>query len=173
MGRVSKIETGAISLDQNVKTLRILIGPKTELWRRGIDVQTTSQFVLGKDARVLYNEVAPDGALKAILVVQFEPGDIVKMVPHEVIEYRSCSGSLVEVANGAITLRTSDNKTCVTHIDAKTEIWHGRISHDPSVLRVGDDISIQSVVQYPEENLVAEKVWTETEPPARHLVATE
>ena len=174
LGRVSKIEPSAISLDQKAKTLRILIGPKTELWRRGIDVQKTSQFILGQDARVLYSEVASDGSLRAMLVVQFEPGDKVKMVPHQVVEYRFCCGNLVEVANGAITLRTEDSKTCTTHVDAKTDIWHGQISHDPTVLRVGDNISIENIVQYPQGNLVADKVWTETETqPTRHLVATE
>ncbi len=173
LGRLSKIEPNSITLDQEAKSVRVLIGSKTELWRRGVDVQDDSQFVLGRDARVLYSGVAADGSLRAILVVQFQPGDIVKMVPHQVVEYRSCTGSLVSVANGTITLQAGDNKMCVTQVDAKTEIWHGQISHDLSVLRVGDDISTQNAVQYPQENLVAEKVWTETGPPTRHLVASE
>jgi hypothetical protein len=172
MGRLTKIGNGAIYLDQSGESLSLLISPATELWRRGTDVRTTSQFVLGQDIRAAYSEVAADGTLIATLVVQSEAGDTVKMVPHQVVEHRLCSGSLVQRTNDSITLRIGDDKTCITHVDARTEVWHGRISHDPTVLRVGDDISTRNVVQYPQENLVAEKVWTENQP-AAHRVATE
>lgn len=145
----------------------LLIGPRTELWRRGSDLRSTSQFVLGQDIRAVYSEIAADGSPIATLVVQSEAGDTVKMAPHQVVEYRLFSGSLVQVTNDSITLRTGDDKTCVTHVDARTEIWRGQISHDPTVLRVGDDISTRNVVQYPQENLLAEKVWTENQPARR------
>jgi hypothetical protein len=172
MGKLTKIGNGALYLDQSGKSLTLLIGPRTELWRHGNDLRSTSQLVLGQDIRAVYSEIAADGSPIATLVVQSEAGDTVKMVPHQVVEYRLCSGSLIQVTNDSITLRTGDDKTCITHVDARTEIWYGRISHDPTVLRVGDDISTRNVVQYPQENLVAEKVWTGNQP-APHRVAPE
>lgn len=173
MGKLTKIENGALYLDQSGKSLTLLIGPSTELWRHGNDLRSASQLVVGQDIRAVYTEVAADGSPIATLVVQSEAGDTVKMVPHQVVEYRLCSGSLVQVTNDSLTLRTGDDKMCITHVDTKTEIWHGQISHDPAVLRVGDDISTRNVVQYPKENLVAEQVWTENQPARRIGVATE
>jgi len=158
MGRLTKAGNSAIYLNQNGKSLTLLISPTTELWRLGTDVRSTSQFVLGQDIRAAYSEVAADGSPIAILVVQSQAGDTVKMVPHQIVEYRLCSGSLVQTTNDSITLRTGDDKTCTTHLDARTEIWQGRISHDPTVLRVGDDVSTRNVVQYPQESLVAERI---------------
>lgn len=78
-------------------------------------MRKSSESVLGQDARVFYKDGAANGSLRAMLVVQFELSDKVKMVPHQAVEYRFYSGSFVEVANGPITRRTRDNKVVHKH----------------------------------------------------------
>lgn len=166
MGRLASIGTTSVSIDQNGKALTLIIGPTTELWRHGMDLRDASQLVLGEDIRATYSGIEPNGSLKASLVVQSDPGDTVQMVPHQVVEHRLCSGNLISVTMSSITVRTGDDKLCDIQIDRKTEIWHGKMGHDPMILHLGDDVSSSSVVRYPQGYLLAERIWIGAHPGA-------
>ena len=166
MGRLASIGNTSVSIDQNGKALTLIIGPTTELWRHGTDLRDASQLVLGEDIRATYSETEPNGPLRASLVVQSEPGDTVQMVPHQVVEHRLCSGNLIDVTMVSLTVRTEDDKTCTMQIDRRTEIWHGKMGHDPMILRLGDEISSSSIVRYPQGYLLAEKIWIGAQPRA-------
>jgi hypothetical protein len=156
-------ENAAISIELNGKTFKLEIGPATELWRHGIELESASQLVLGEDVRALYTDVAADGSPKPTLVVESEAHDRVKMAPHHVAEYRFCSGILLQATKDSIALRTGDNKVCVVQLDTTTQIWRGQIVRDATMLHIGDEISANSVVQYPQETLVGENIWVGVE----------
>jgi hypothetical protein len=158
MGRLMWAENAAISIELNGKTLKLEIGPATELWRHGTELQSTSQLALGEDVRAIYTDVAADGSPKPTLVVESGAHDTVKMAPHHVAEYRFCSGILLQATKDSIALRTGDNKVCVVQVDATTQIWRGQIVRDATMLHIGVEISASSVVHYPQETLVGENI---------------
>ena len=165
-GKLVGIQSSDVSIEQNGRITHLHITPGTEVWRDGKDIQSPWQLVLGEDIRAIYTELATDGRPAPSLVVASKPGDLVKLVPHQVVEYRFCAGNLIEATKDSITIRRNDKTLCVMRVNAHSEIWQGQVGHDPTSLGLGGEISARSIVRYPKEDLVADQIWTDTIQPS-------
>jgi hypothetical protein len=151
--------TDAITVKFNQKTSIIHVTPDTEIWRRGVDLESTAQLVTGDPIFAECQQVAPDGAPIATLIVAAEGEDAVYMEPHHVQEIRTCGGGLTSATRDTVTVKGDDGKVCVMQVRPETVVWRGEIYHDTSALRQGDAITARCIVHYPEETLFADEIW--------------
>jgi hypothetical protein len=154
-GKLVAIQPDSITVKYNDKTTTLRLAPSAEIWRRGVDLQSTQQLVIGDD---IYTECtrAPDSnAVLASMIAAVEKDDAVKMEPHHIVEIRVCMGNLTAKTADTLSLK-NDKGTCVIHIPAGTPIWRGEIFHDTSVLQLGDEVGARVTVGYPSETLTAD-----------------
>jgi hypothetical protein len=156
-GELVAIQPDSIVLKFNEKITIMRLAPDAAVWRRGVYLESIHRLALGEDIYLACTRSGEDGTVMASLVAAVEKGDAVRMVPHNVAEYRACGGILAAIAKDAISVK-SDDGVCVMQINANTDIWRGDIFHDTSGLKLGDEITARSVVEYPGGELIAEQV---------------
>ena len=157
-GKLISTQPDAITVKLN-QTVRVIhITPDTELWPRGVDLDSPAKLVLGEQVYPVCKQIAADGRPIAILVAAAElEGDAMYLEPHHVREIRSCGGGLIAATPHPVTTRTDCGKALVIHGNPSTIIWRGEIFHATSVLRRGDDITASGMVHYPTNTSPARK----------------
>jgi hypothetical protein len=143
-------------MNQTTRTIRVT--PDTEIWRRGMDLDSATKLVPGDEIYPWCETTAADGTGIAMLVVAAQTDDAVELVPHHVREIRVCGGELVSATRTNVTVRSDHHKTCVMNVTPETTIWRGETYHDTTPLRRGDDIVARCFVHYPEESLIADDI---------------
>jgi hypothetical protein len=158
-GRLIAVHPDSIEIKLNQKVTTIQLTPQTEIWRRGADLTSPAQLMLGENIVARYAKTAADGSPIATIVTASQEGDVVWVEPNHIVEKRVCGGRLIAVAGTSISVQSDDKKVCVLQITPETEIWHGQTFHDTTALRLGDTIDARASVIYPQEDLVADEVW--------------
>ena len=164
-GTLVAVEGDAIRVEMNRKTERIHTTAATEIWRRGVDLDSPAKLVPGEQIYAQCQEQAADGAPIATLIAAVQGEDAMYMEPHHVHAIRPCGGILIGAAPGSFTVR-DDKKVTTVRLEPQPEIWRGQIFHDTGVLHVGDEIDAACEVHYPGESLSTKEVWA-------NLTATE
>jgi hypothetical protein len=123
-GDLVAIQQDSIALKFNEKITIMRVAPDAEVWRRGVDLESIRQLVVGDDIYLACTRSGEDGTVMASLIAAVK----------------------------------SDDGVCVMRVNANTEIWRGEIFHDAGGLKLGDEISARSVVEYPGGELIAEQV---------------
>jgi hypothetical protein len=155
-GSLVAIQQDSITLKFNEKIITMRLAPYAEIWRRGVDLGSIHQLVVGDEISV---KCARDGsgAVVASVVAAVEEGDGVNLVPHQIVEIRVCAGRLVAATKDALSIK-NDHGVCVVRVNAATEIWRGEIFHDTSAFKLGDEVDARANVGYPSGELTAEYV---------------
>jgi hypothetical protein len=153
------VQPDAITVKLN-RTVRVIhLAPDTEIWRRGVDLESAAKLVLGEQIFPACQQTAADGLPVATLIAAAQADDAIYLEPRNVHEIRVCGGALVAVTPDTVTARTDDGKACVMQVTPETVIWRGEIFHGTTSLHLGDDIVSRCVVHYPDEKLTAEEIW--------------
>jgi len=145
-----------VRMNQTTRTVRVT--PDTEIWRRGVDLDSATKLVPGDEIFPRCDTTDADGTPVATLVAAVQTDDAVELVPHHVREIRVCGGALVAADRSTVTVRADHHKTCVMNVTPQTTIWRGETYHDTTPLRRGDDIIARCFVQYPDESLIADDI---------------
>lgn len=155
-GTLISIQPDSITLKFNEKITTMRLAADAEIWRRGTDVESIQQLVVGDD---IYLRCAREGSdtVVASVVAAVEKGSQVDMEPHHLKEIAVCLGHLVAVTKDTIWVRNDDG-VCVVHIPPDLGIWRGEIYHDTSVLKLGDEVGARATIGYPDRELTAEMV---------------
>jgi hypothetical protein len=157
-GALVAIQQNSITLKFNEKVTTMPIAPDAEIWRRGADVESIHQLVLGDDIYLRCTRAVGNGAVMASVVAAVEKGSSVYLEPHHLKEYSVCGGHLVAIEKDTLSVKNDDG-ICVMRIDADTKIWRGEILHDTSGLKIGDVVDARITIGYPNGELTAEEVW--------------
>ena len=146
-GWVVSIQPDSLTLKFNDKITIVRLAPGAEIWRRGKDLDSLQQFVVGDE---IYTRCTrePDGSVVASIVAAVEENDGAVMEPHRIVEITVCAGRLIAIAKDSLTLK-NDKGGCIARIPANTEIWRGETFHDTNALRLGDELGIRCTVSYP------------------------
>ena len=155
-GWVTAIQPDAITLKFNEKIATVPIAPGAEIWRRGVDLESAQQLVVG-DQVFLKCARGADGAVVASVVAAVEKDLGIELVPHHIKEIGACLGKLTAIGSDTISMK-NEKGACVVRFDAQTTFWRGEESHDPGILRKGDFIGARYFVEYPGHVLKAESV---------------
>jgi hypothetical protein len=153
-GWLVSIQQDSITLKFNEKTMTMRLAPDAEIWRRGVDLGSIHQLVLGDNIYMKCARAADSGTVLASVVAAVEEGDTVELVPDHIVEYRVCSGRLVAVGKDTLSMKNDDG-VCVVRVNGNTKIWRGEIFHDSGALRLGDDVGARVIVGYPSGELTA------------------
>jgi hypothetical protein len=156
-GRLISIQQASITMKFNPKIITMNVAPDAEIWRRGVDLESIHQLVVGDEIYLKCTRAA-DGTVVASMIAAAEKDDGVDLVPHHIVESRYCGGYLVTVTKDTLSVK-NDYGTCVIHLKADAEIWRGEIFHETSALKLGDVIDANAMVVYPSEELIAEEVF--------------
>ncbi len=155
-GTLISIQQDSITLKFNEKITTFRLAPDAEVWRRGTDVASIHQLVLGDEIYMKCTRDA-DSAVIASVVAAVEGGHGVDMEPHHLKEISVCGGHLVAFTKDTLSVKNHDG-VCVIHLTADANIWRGEIFHDTSALKLGDDMMARVTVGYPNRELTAEEV---------------
>jgi len=157
-GTLISSQRDSITTKFNEKILTYRVTPETELWRRGVDLKSPLEFVAGDDITLKCAATpAPDGTPIATIIASALPDDVVYMESHNLHEIRVCIGELIDVQPATLTLK-NDNGVCVVQVPAGMDIWRGKVYHDTSALKIGDEVSVRGQVNFPSGELTAELV---------------
>jgi hypothetical protein len=156
--KLLSIQPDSIIVNFNQKIIRILVTPETEIWRRGVDLKSTAELIIGDNIYVRCTKTpAPDGTPIADVVAAVQEGSGVDLKPHDIREIRGCGGHLIDVAAASLVI-ANDKGTCTLRIAPATDIWRGETYHDASALRIGDEVGSRAFVSYPSGELIADLV---------------
>jgi hypothetical protein len=150
-GSLVAIQQSSITLKFNEKIMTMRLAPDAEVWRRGVDLDSIHQLVVGDEIYLKCTR-----AVVASVVAAVEEGDVLNLVAHHIVEYRVCAGHLV-AAKDTLSVK-NDGGICVVRVNADTKIWRGEIFHETSALKLGDDVCARAIVGYPSGELTAEEV---------------
>jgi hypothetical protein len=153
-GLLVSIQQDSITLKFNEKLITTRLAPDGEIWRRGVDLDSIHQLVVG-DHIYLKCARAADSSVVASMLAAVEKDDAVDLVPHHIAEIRVCTGRLVAIGNDTLSAK-NENEICVIHLKPDTKIWRGEIFRDTSALKLGDEVSARVVVGYPGGELTAD-----------------
>jgi hypothetical protein len=156
-GALISIQQDSITLKFNEKITTFRLAPDAEIWRRGTDVASLQQLVVGDDISLRCTRAADSGAVLASTVAAVEKGGFVDMEPHHLKEITVCIGHLVAVTKDTLSVK-NDHGICVIHVNADAKIWRGEIYHDTSALKLGDEVGARVTIGYPDRELTAEEV---------------
>lgn len=157
-GWLISAQPDSVTLKFNEKILTYRITPETELWRRGVDINSPLEFVAGDDITIECAATpAADGVPIATIIASALKDDVVAVESHNIREIRVCIGDLVDIQPSVITLK-NDNGVCVVRVPPGQEIWRGKVYHDTGALRIGDSVATRSTVSFPSGELTAELV---------------
>jgi hypothetical protein len=169
-GTLRAIGPNTISLELNHKVTVIHITSGTEIWRRGQDLASPAQLVLGENLYAGYTETAKDGLPIARVVAATEQDDSIALVPHHIVEHRGCGG-LAETISGDVISVKNDAGRCALRVNAKTNIWRGQVFHNASAVKPGDGVVSRAVVDYVHGELIAEEIWADISATEGDIVA--
>lgn len=157
-GSLISTQQDSITVKFNEKIVTLHLTPETEIWRRGVDLKSTSELVPGDDISVKCAATpAADGWPIATLIAAAMDGDSIYLDPHHVHEIRVCGGDLIDIQPQAITIN-SDDGPCIMTVPPGIDIWRGEIYHDTGVLKIGDDVMARVTVSFPSGELIAEEI---------------
>lgn len=152
-GVLVSIQQDSITTKFNEKIITMHLAPDAEIWRRGVDLESAHQLVLGEE---IYLKCTRAGeTVVASIVAAVEKDDGVDLTPHHIHEIRVCGGALVAIGEATLAMK-NDHGVCVVHFKPDTKIWRGEIFHDTSALKPGDDVMARVIVSYPTEDLIAD-----------------
>lgn len=155
-GWLVSAQADSITLKFNDEITTYRITPETELWRRGVDLKSTSEFVPGDEISVrCAKTAAPDGSPVATMAGAAMKDGSLEMEPHNIQEIRVCIGKLIDIQPSALTLKNEDG-VCVAQAPPGADIWRGKIYHDTSALKIGDEVAVRVKVSYPSGDLIAD-----------------
>ena len=155
-GWLVSIQQDSLTLRFNEKIITMRLAPDAEIWRRGVDLESIHQLLVG-DNIYLKCARAAGGAVLASIVAAAEKDDGIDLVPHHIAEIRVCGGKLVAIGKDTLSAKNDDG-ICVIHLKPGATIWRGEIFHDTGTLKLGDDVGARVVVGYPGEELTADEV---------------
>jgi hypothetical protein len=155
-GTLVSIQQDSITTKFNQKIITMHLAPDAEIWRRGVDLESIQQLVVGDEIYLKCTRAA--GAVVASIVAAVEKDDAIDLTPHHIAEIRVCGGSLLAIAKDNLSVRNDDG-ICVIHLNPGAEIWRGETFHDTGDLKLGDDVMARVEVQYPSGELIAEEVF--------------
>jgi hypothetical protein len=155
-GTLISIQQDSITTKFNEKIITMHLAPDAEIWRRGVDLDSIRQLVVG-DEIYLKCTRAVSGAVVASIVAAAEKDDAIDLTPHHIAEIRVCGGRLLAFTNNTLSVRNDDG-VCIIHLKPGAEIWRGETFHSTSALKLGDDVIARVEVQYPSGELIAEEV---------------
>lgn len=157
-GSLISTQQDSITVKFNEKIVTLHLTPETEIWRRGVDLKSTSELVPGDDISVKCAATpAADGWPIATLIAAAMDGDSIYLDPHHVHEIRVCGGDLIDIQPQAITIN-SDDGPCIMTVPPGIDIWRGEVYHDTGVLKIGDDVMARVTVSFPSGELIAEEI---------------
>jgi Domain of unknown function (DUF5666) len=156
-GTLITIGKGSLSLQLNHKVRVVYVGPDTEIWRRGKDLKSISQLVLGEMIYAGYIDVDSEGVPLATIVAEVPADHAVALIPHHIRERDACVGIAELVTPTTITVY-EDNRTCVVRVGKNTEIWKGASYRTTSVVHKGDDVAAGGTPDYATGELIADSV---------------
>jgi hypothetical protein len=153
-GTLISIQQDSITTKFNEKIITMHLGPDAEIWRRGVDLASIQQLVVGDEIYLKCARGAGEDVVASIVAaVQQDSG--VDLTPHDIREIQVCGGSLVAIGTDTLSMRNHKG-ICVVHLKPDTEIWRGEIFHDTSALKLGDDVMARVSVDYPSGDLIAD-----------------
>jgi hypothetical protein len=155
-GTLISIQPHSITLKFNDKITMMRLAPDAEIWRRGTDVESIQQLVVGDDVNLRCTR-AGDGTVVASVVAAVQDGSQVEMEPHHLKEITVCIGRLIAMTEDSLSMK-NDKGICVVHVIAETNIWRGEILHDTSALKLGDEVGARVAIGYPGREMVAEEI---------------
>lgn len=151
-------QANSITTRFNDKVVTFRVTPATEIWRRGVDLESPLQLVPGDHIYVkCAGTPAADGSPIATLIAAPQAGNGVDMEPHRITETTVCMGRLADIGADTLTLK-NDKGSCAVRITPATRIWRGQIYPDTSALKIGDQVGSRCVIAYPSGELIAESV---------------
>jgi hypothetical protein len=156
-GTLISIQQDSITTKFNRKIITMHLAPDAEIWRRGVDLESIHQLVVG-DTIYLKCTRAAGGEVVASIVAATEKDDGIDLEPHHIAEIRVCSGYLLAIAKDKLSVRNDDG-ICVIHLKPGAEIWRGEIFHETSALKIGDAVDARVTVAYPAGDLTADEVF--------------
>jgi uncharacterized protein DUF5666 len=154
-GTLLSIQPDSITLKFNERITTFRLAPDAEIWRRGTDVASLKQLVVGDDVYLKCSQSGEE--VVASVVAAVEAGGQVDMEPHHLKEIAVCMGHLVAITKDTLSMK-NDAGVCVVHIPPGIEIWRGEIYHDTSALKLGDEVGARATIGYPDRELTAESV---------------
>lgn len=155
-GTLVSIQQDSITTKFNEKIITMHLAPDAAIWRRGVDLESILQLVVGDEIYLKCTRAA-SGAVVASIVAAVEKDDAIDLTPHHIAEIRVCGGTVLAIAKDKLSVR-NDNGVCVIHLKPGAEIWRGETFHDTSALKLGDDVMARVTVGYPSGDLFAEEV---------------
>ena len=156
-GWLTAIQSESISLKFNDKVTIMPIAHAAEIWRRGRDLGSIHQLVIGDQIYLKCTRAGDGGPVMATVVAAVEPDDGVRLVPQHITEISACLGRLIAITDSTLSVKNAKNG-CVIHTNAQTTFWRGETYHDARAFKLGDEISAGVNVSYPGRVLTAEHV---------------
>jgi hypothetical protein len=154
-GTLIGIQQDSITLKFNDKITTMRLAPDAEIWRRGVDLGSIQQLVVGDHIYLKCSRAA--GSVVASVVAAAEKDDGIYVEPRRIAEIRVCGGRLMAIGTDRLSVKNDDG-ICVIHLKPGAEIWRGAIFHDPGALRLGDEVGARVTVSYPSGELTAQEV---------------
>ena len=156
-GWLGSVQQDSITLKFNDKIITTPLAPGAEIWRRGVDLESPRQLVVGDEIYMKCVRTAQNGPVLASIVAAVEKDDAVLLKPHPLVDYAVCGGHLVNATRDSISLK-SDDGVCTMRITPDTKIWRGGDYRDTSALKLGDEVMARMTVAYPGRQFTAEQV---------------
>ena len=155
-GTLISIQQNSITTKFNEKVQTYELAPNAEIWRRGVDLDSIHQLVIGDP---IYPECirAANGAVVASVIAAVEKNDAIYLVPHHIQEIRVCGGRLLQIGKDALSVRNDDG-ICVIRLNPGAQIWRGESFPDTGALKLGDDVMARVTVAYPGGELFADEI---------------
>src|SRR5580693_6654319 len=95
-GTLVSIQQDAITTKFNQKIVTMRLASDAEIWRRGVDLESIQQLVVG-DEIYLKCARSAGGEVVASIVAAVQQDSGVDLTPHHIREIRVCGGSLVAI----------------------------------------------------------------------------
>jgi hypothetical protein len=156
-GRLTAIQSQSITVTLNDKITIIPIAPGAEIWRRGADLDSIDQLVIGDQIFLKCTRPGEDSPVMAPVVAAPEQGDGVQLVPHHITAFSACLGRLIAIGQDTLSVKNDDG-ICVLHTNAQTTFWRGETYPDASAFKLGDEVGAGVTVGYPGRILTARYV---------------
>jgi hypothetical protein len=153
-GTLVSIQQDSMTTKFNEKIITMRLASDAEIWRRGVDLESIQQLVVG-DEIYLKCARSAGGEVVASIVSAVQQDSGVDLTPHHIQEIRVCGGSLVAIGKDTLSMKNDDG-VCVLRLKPDTTIWRGEIFHDTNALKLGDDVMARAIVDYPSEELIAD-----------------
>lgn len=150
-GWLVALQDDSVTLKFNDKINTYRVTPATEIWRRGVDLESPQQLVTGDNVFV-----ACTGSV-GTLVAAVHKDTGVRLEPHNVAEFSACLGRLIDIGAYTLTVK-NDQGLCSFLVPPGIDVWRGEIYHDTGVLKLGDEVGARVTISYPSGQMVAEDV---------------